>query len=69
MTRLRIVSDGTALGTQVYDPDGRLIDWVSKVEWSCDANGTGVASALLTVDLVEVDVVGDGLLPLVEQTD
>ena len=57
--RYRIVSDGTPLGTKILEPDGRQMDLtgVTKVEWSVEAGGIGVAR--LTLINVEVDVVGD----------
>lgn len=55
--RYRIVSDGTPRGTRVLDPDGRPMDGVTKVEWSIEAGGIGVAR--LTFWNVEVDVAGD----------
>ncbi|MCG5072265.1 hypothetical protein [Paraburkholderia tagetis] len=56
--RYRIVSDGTPRGTKIYEPDGREVDmnWITKVEWSVDAGGIGVAR--LTFINVEVDMVG-----------
>lgn len=56
--RVRIVSDGTPIGTKVYDADGRLMDMgaITKVEWSIEAAGTGVAR--LTLANVEVDLIG-----------
>lgn len=55
--RYRIVSDGTPLGTKVLDPEGRPLDMVSKIEWSIEAGGIGVAR--LTLINVEVDAIGD----------
>jgi hypothetical protein len=58
--RYRIVSDGTGLGTKIYEPDGRQMDvsWITKVEWSIEGGG-GIGFARLTIANVEVDVVGD----------
>jgi hypothetical protein len=57
--RYRIVSDGTPVGTKVYDTDGHQLDMglITKVEWSVEASGIGVAR--LTLWDVEVDVAGD----------
>lgn len=55
---LRIVSDGTPLGTKVFDSDGAEIKGcITKVEWSIDANCAGQAT--LTFANVEVDLIGD----------
>ncbi len=55
---LRIVSDGTGLGTKVYDADGHEIKgYITKVEWSIEADGAGQAT--LTFANVEVDLIGE----------
>ena len=60
-TRLKIVSDGTAAGTQVLTEDGTRIDIATavKIEWSIDSTGDRLARATIEVVLAKVDVVGD----------
>ncbi len=59
-TRLRIVSDGTAAGTQVLTEDGTIVDLVTKVTWSVSVGDEGrLARATIEVVLASVDVVGD----------
>jgi hypothetical protein len=55
--RVRIVSDGTPLGTKVFNADGTPMDMgrVTKVEWSIEADGIGVAR--VTLRDVEIDTV------------
>lgn len=57
--RYRIVSDGTPMGTKVFDGAGQQLDmgWVTKVGWSIE--GGGIATATITVANVEVELVGD----------
>lgn len=56
-TPMRITSDGTPRGTKVYDVNGcELQGCITKVEWSIEAGGVGVAK--ITFANVEVDLVG-----------
>lgn len=56
---MRIVSDGTGLGTKVFDADGHEIKGcITKIEWDIDGERQ-VGRARITFDLVEVDLVGD----------
>jgi hypothetical protein len=51
-TRVRIeCSDGTAFGTQIKDDAGRLIDEVTKIEWSVDVS-TMMARAVIHLDML-----------------
>ena len=59
--KMRIVSDGTALGTKVFGEDGEMIRSVRRVEWSVEVGGLG--TAVLHVDNVEVDIVGETAEP------
>lgn len=57
MRKIKITSDGTPFGTRVVDANsGVPIDNVTKIVWSIDVNG--IAEAVLTIDNVEVAVVG-----------
>jgi hypothetical protein len=61
MTRIKIVSDGTNLGTHVIDTaTGEELKGVRAVSWSCDA-GTRLASA--TLEVVGLDVEVESELP------
>lgn len=55
-TRLRIVSDGTPVGTKIYTEDGALLRGVQMVNWHLEIGGF----ATVQVELVGVplDVVG-----------
>lgn len=55
--QVRIVSDGTGFGTYVYI-DGVPLDGVMSVEWHAPA-AARPAHAIVTIDAVEVDVVGE----------
>ena len=55
--RIRIESSGDRLGTRLT-VDGKPLDGVTRVMWYLDAKD-GIASAVLHVDAVEVDVLGD----------
>ena len=55
--RLRIISDGTPQGTKVLDGNGRLIKGISQVTWSVEYGKR--ASATLTFNNVDVDVIGE----------
>jgi len=57
MEKLRIVSDGTSVGTTIITEQGERIMDVTKVVWELDAH-TGVAVAHLTLANVPVDVQG-----------
>jgi len=66
--RIRIESDGTAPGTSIRNAEtGEVIDGIVAATWSCAANEAAIA--VLTVELVSVDVTGDGLIPTVENTE
>jgi hypothetical protein len=55
---MRIVSDGTGLGTKVYDADGHEIKGcITKIVWMIDGERR-TGRARITFDLVEVDLVG-----------
>ena len=55
---MRIVSDGTALGTKVYDAGGHEIKGcITKIVWMIDSERR-VGRARITFDLVEVDLIG-----------
>ena len=55
---MRIVSDGTGLGTKVYDADGHEIKGcITKIVWAIDGERR-TGRARITFDLVEVDLIG-----------
>lgn len=41
MTRLKIVSDGTPMGTKVMTQSGEVIENVTSIYWNIRADGTG----------------------------
>jgi hypothetical protein len=55
--KLRIVSDGTAIGTHVFDADGKPITApISRITWDVLPGGIAVARVEF---FAEVDVVGE----------
>ncbi len=54
---VKIVSDGTSLGTKVFDDSGNEIRFIQGINWHIDVHG--VATATITVLDVELDVVSD----------
>ena len=56
--KIKMVSDGTVLGTRVIDAEtGNLVEWVTRVELVLDARD--LPRATLYVVGVEVDVITD----------
>lgn len=70
--RLKIVSGGNTANTRVENADtGEMVDGVVGVKWECSVGPDGeatLATAVLTFELVECDVVGEGLVATVEST-
>ena len=58
--KIKIVSDGTDLGTKVLDEDGNCLDLenMTKIEWSID-NESMVAKVKIEFVLVPVELVGE----------
>jgi 23S rRNA maturation-related 3'-5' exoribonuclease YhaM len=57
--QVRIVSDGTALGTKVYDATGHEIKGcITKIVWAINGDRR-VGRARITFDLVEIDLIGE----------
>jgi hypothetical protein len=59
--RVRIVSDGTAAGTQITIDGQPIEEEVDRVVWTADADGTGRAT--VEFNYVAVDVVGEQVSP------
>lgn len=59
MKKVKIISDGTAPGTTVFDGEGNKISGcVTAIEWRIDAE-KGVGEAKITFHDVEVELVGE----------
>jgi len=59
MKNIKIISDGTAEGTQVFNFDGQKIDApISRIEWSIDAVGR-VGEAKITFAQPVVELKGE----------
>lgn len=57
---VRIVSDGTPLGTHVYDHDGNKIkSHITAIEWSIQAGANEVGVAKISFPLCSVDIIGE----------
>jgi hypothetical protein len=54
--QIRIVSDGTSLGTNVFGPDGSLLS-VTKIEILAIETDSGFVTAILTCVGVELDMI------------
>jgi len=58
---IKIVSDGTAMGTKVLDADGKLIPGcITRIEWSVDVDS--FAEAKITFEGIEIDAIAAGML-------
>lgn len=56
--KIKIISDGTAVGTFVVDTStGARVDGVKRIQWGVDYDG--VAVAVLEFQGIEADIVGD----------
>jgi hypothetical protein len=55
--KLRIVSNGTAQGTMIYDEEGRVVENVRAFAWVCEAGGP--ARLYLEVMQAEADVAAE----------
>lgn len=59
MSKVRIVSDGTAVGTRLFDPDGKdITKYCTSIEWRIDAGGHRMATATVTFARVEIEAEG-----------
>lgn len=56
--KVKIISDGTALGTVVVADNGEKVDGIRSVKWHVDVE-TQLATAVLEFTGVHVDVVGE----------
>lgn len=55
--QIKIISDGTPLGTKVFDADGnRIVGCITAIEWRIDACGD--AEAKITFANPEVELIG-----------
>ena len=50
--KIRIVSDGTPSGSSVETEDGKIINYIESLEWSCSYDG--VAKAKITFSQVSL---------------
>lgn len=57
--RLRIVSDGTGLGTHVETEDGDRLENVTDIQWRVSANDEAARAVITFAAAVEVDVIGE----------
>lgn len=62
---VKIVSDGTSRGTQVYTSDGEPITGVQAVTWTCTEGGR--AQAIIELNDVGLDV--QGILNVLSEGD
>ena len=65
MSRLRIISDGTPQGTEVFCSNGEPIRGVHVISWHLDAHEP-MAVVTMKVIGVEVDMAGEYVLTEVE---
>ncbi|GAA7757436.1 hypothetical protein ACUXAV_000653 [Cupriavidus metallidurans] len=56
--RYKIISDGTATGTHLFDPDGKDITrHCTSIEWKVEADGFGIATVKYSFVDVNVEAV------------
>ncbi|OWY32219.1 hypothetical protein [Herbaspirillum aquaticum] len=57
MKNIKIISDGTAEGTHVFDSDGKKIDGIiTSISWGIDADGRiGEATITFSQPVVELE--------------
>ena len=63
--KLKIVSDGTSKGTHVLTEDGKEIEMVKDISWTCSAPGI----ATISLRLLKVPVEIEGHLETVEHME
>jgi hypothetical protein len=63
-TRLKIVSDGTRLGTQIMTTDGARLEGVTSIDWHLDSRGR--AKCTLGIVLIDVDLESDDIETVIE---
>jgi hypothetical protein len=56
--KLRIISDGSRLGTRVLDESGNQVEGVTRIWWEADGK-TGQIVARIEIDRCDIDVIGD----------
>ncbi len=67
--KVKIVSDGTEVGTKVIDCDtGEAIENVYSAVWECDIDNVRLARLTLKIRPVEIEAVGDVEMELQERT-
>jgi hypothetical protein len=58
MAQVRLVSDGTATGTKIFDMEGREITGWSRVAFNC--RDRGASKVYVEFDVARADLVGIG---------
>ncbi len=59
MNKIKIISDGTTMGTQVLNSDGNVIPGVTKIEIRPLSAGPNVVEAVLTFEVVDLDITAE----------
>ena len=59
-SKLRVVSDGTPMGTKIYASDGSEIKGVTRVEWAIGLYGVSELSIRIHSNYVDLDVEVEG---------
>lgn len=55
--KLKIVSDGNPVNTQVFTEDGKKIENIRSITWHCEAGK--VATLTIEIILIETDLTGE----------
>lgn len=63
---IKIVSDGTLLGTSVRTLDGQELEWITNIRWEMDVNSS-VATATIEFTKVPVELTGEARERLEQQ--
>lgn len=61
ISKIKIISDGTGMGTQVLLDGKPLVCIITKVEW-CISAVPGIAEAKITFAKVEIEAIGDTII-------
>lgn len=65
ISKLKIVSDGTSMGTRVILNGKEIQGIISKVEWWISAE-SGIAEARVTFNNVEAKLIGDTIIQTIK---
>jgi hypothetical protein len=65
ISKLKVISDGTSMGTKVFLDGKEIIGIINKIAWVITASG-GLAEARVTFNNVEAEVVGTTVIQTIK---